>query len=68
MATTISNIFTSAEAAHYLNIDQSLVCRYCRDGRLIGEKVGRDWIIRKSALDEFKRVPREPGNPTFKKP
>lgn len=67
MATTIKNIFTSAEAAEVLGIDPSMVCKYCRDGRLDGEKIGRDWIIKKDALNKFAREPREPGNPAFKK-
>lgn len=68
MATTIPNIYTSSEAASYLGIDQSLVCRYCREGRIAAEKVGRDWIIKKPALDAFRKVPREPGNPSFRRP
>ena len=68
MATSIAGgtFYTSAEAATYLGITESLVCRYCRLGRIEGQKAGRDWIIRKSALDKFNRIPREAGNPAFK--
>ena len=67
VATEIPNLFTTDEAADYLGLDRSLIARYCRQGRLEGRKAGRDWVITKSALDAFKKIPREPGNPDFKR-
>lgn len=66
VATDIPDLFTSDEAAEYLGLDRSLIARYCRQGRLAGRKAGRDWVITKSALDAFKKIPREPGNPEFR--
>ncbi len=68
MATTMTNgtFYTSGEAADYLDLSESLVCRYCRLGKLEAMKIGRDWLIHKKALDAFKKIPREPGNPAFK--
>ena len=65
MASTIKNVFTSAEAGIYLGISTRLVRQYCHRGRIEAEKVGRDWIIRKGALDKFAKVPRNVGNPNF---
>jgi len=60
-------IFTSAEAAEVLGLDISLVCRYCRTGKIKATKAGRDWIITPTALREFQKIPRHPGNPSFRK-
>jgi excisionase family DNA binding protein len=60
-------VLTSAEAAELLELEVSLVCRYCREGRIEAEKVGRDWIITQSAIKKFRSIPRHPGNPTFRK-
>lgn len=68
MATTMPNgtFYTSGEAAEYLELSESIVCRYCRLGKLEAIKAGRDWLIHKKALDAFKKIPRERGNPAFK--
>ncbi len=67
MATTFSeSIFSVDEAAAKLGVERSVVCRYCRLGRLKARKFGNSWTITKSALDEFAKKPRERGNPTFK--
>ncbi len=65
MATTIKNVFTSVDASEYLGISADLIRLYCRTGRIESEKLGRDWIIRKGALDKFAKIPRYVGNPNF---
>ena len=65
MATTIRGIFTAEQAGEYLDLGADVVRLYCREGRINAEKVGRDWIIRRKALDEFRRKPRLVGNPNF---
>lgn len=67
MATEIPNLFTTDEAAEFLGLDRSLIARYCRSGRLAAKKAGRDWVITKDALAAFKKIPREPGNPEFRR-
>jgi len=57
---------TVKEAASELGIDASLVTRYCRTGRLDAQQVSRAWLIRRKALSNFARQPRERGNPNFK--
>lgn len=68
MATTVkaTTLYSSAEAADKIGITESLVCRYCRLGRIKARRIGRSWIITKEALDDFKKRPREVGNPSFK--
>ena len=56
---------TVGEAACQLQIDESLVTRYCRQGRLGAEQVGRQWLIRKRSLETFLKKPRRVGNPNF---
>lgn len=64
----ISGVFSTVkEAADMLAIDQSLVARYCRQGRLDALRISRTWLIRRASLEEFSRLPRERGNPNFKK-
>ena len=68
MATTFGeSIYTTDEAARKLKLDTASVCRYCRLGRIKARRIGRSWIITKTALEEFKAEPREVGNPNFKK-
>jgi excisionase family DNA binding protein len=69
MATTFpaEKIYTAVEAAAVLSLKQSVVCRYCRQGRIKARKYGSAWVIAQSALDSFKKKPRAVGNPTFKK-
>ena len=56
--------YTPIEAAKILNIDSSLVRRYCRQGRL-GTQHGKVWLITESELELFKQQPRKVGNPDF---
>ncbi len=68
MATTFTEaVYSVEEAARRLKIKESVVCRYCRLGRLKARKFGNSWVITKSALESFAEKPRERGNPTFKK-
>ena len=54
---------TTAQAAEQLRLTVSMVRRYCRDGRLPAQKVGRDWLIRNEDLEQFKAIPRKVGRP-----
>jgi len=56
-------LYSTAEAAEILGLTQSLVRRYCRDGRLPCIRVGRSWAITQEALDEFRDTPRPTGYP-----
>ena len=61
-------LLTTAQAADRLNISESLVRRYCRDGRLKAQRIGRDWLIEESDLDQFQQKPRKAGRPPKPKP
>lgn len=67
VATTIPGVFNATEAAEYLGIEPSAVRRYCIDGRLKGDKLGSNWILRQTELDRFKSIPRLVGNPNFRR-
>lgn len=43
------------EVAEYLGIERVTVYRWCRDGRLPCLKLGREWRLRRTALEEFLR-------------
>lgn len=43
------------EAARWLGRNPFLVRRWLREGRLRGEKFGRDWTVTERELERFKR-------------
>jgi excisionase family DNA binding protein len=50
------------QAAEQLNISESLLRRYCRQGRL-GVRIGGRWLVYQDELDEFAKKPRPVGYP-----
>ena len=56
------NLLDIPQAAERLGVSQSLVRRYCRQGR-IGIKVGSRWVIDADQLKQFSGTPRERGRP-----
>lgn len=52
--------YTTAEAAVTLGLSESLVRRYCREGRL-GERIGRNYSITEKSLRAFAAVERARG-------
>lgn len=52
--------YTTAEAAAALQISESLVRRYCREGRL-GERIGRNFAITEKQLQAFRSLERKRG-------
>jgi excisionase family DNA binding protein len=44
-----------------LGLSDSRVQRLLRAGRIPGRKVGRDWIVSRRVVEEFKALP--PGRP-----
>jgi hypothetical protein len=55
-------LLTVAQVSKELSISENRVREYCQGGRL-GRKVGRQWIITRAELDEFKVKPRRAGRP-----
>lgn len=52
---------TTAEAATALGIHRSRVLALIAEGRIVAEKLGRDWYITPAEVERFKAIPREPG-------
>ena len=44
-----------AQVAEQLGRNEVLVRRWLREGRLRGEKYGRDWVVTERELERFKR-------------
>jgi len=57
------DFMTVGEVARALKIDESLVTRYVRQGRLAAAQVGRQWLVDRESFQEFRRIPRRRGNP-----
>jgi excisionase family DNA binding protein len=49
----VERLYTPAEAAEYLKVNEQTVRRYLREGKLKGRVLGRVWLITESALAEF---------------
>lgn len=60
------DILTVEQAARELGMSGNRVRALCRAGRL-GRPLGSRWIITVEELRQFKKIPRNPGNPNFLK-
>lgn len=54
------------EAADRLGLSAAMVRRYCSDGKLAAQKVGRDWAIRRRDVERFAAAPRHSGRPAMR--
>jgi excisionase family DNA binding protein len=54
------------EAADRLGLSVAMVRRYCSDGKLFAQKVGRDWAIRRLDVEQFAAAPRRSGRPSVR--
>lgn len=50
------SLLTVDEVADFLRVAPNTVYRWCRDGKLIGIKIGKEWRIAQSDLDNFLAV------------
>ncbi len=50
-------LLTVPDAAARIGLDRSMVRRYCAEGRLPAQRIGRDWLIRWADLNAFTRRP-----------
>lgn len=48
-------------AAEMLGVTKSLVCKWCRDGRLTAVKQDGDWHIEIDSVEEYKKLDRPTG-------
>ena len=54
---------TVPEAAERLGLSIAMVRRYCAQGKLPAQKVGKGWVIRRWELERFAVNPRRSGRP-----
>lgn len=54
-------------AMDVLSLSKPRIHQLIASGRLPARKVGGIYVLRRSDLDDFARIPREPGNPGLKK-
>lgn len=59
-------LLTVPEAADRLGLSIAMVRRYCSQGKLPAQKMGRDWAIRRRDVERFAASPRHSGRPVGK--
>jgi|GEM_PF-285098 len=59
-------LLTVNEAADRLGLSVAMVRRYCSAGKIIAQKVGRDWAIRRRDVERFAATPRHSGRPAVR--
>jgi excisionase family DNA binding protein len=47
----IREVYTSEQAAEYLQVNRETIYRYIRDGKLVASKLGRAYRVPKRSLD-----------------
>jgi excisionase family DNA binding protein len=57
MANATKHLFTADEAAERLNLHVKTVRKFIRAGKLAAKRIGKEYRITRSALDEFAGVP-----------
>lgn len=56
------DVLTIQEVADELNVTPGRVRQLCQEN-LLGRKFGRQWLITRAELDEYKNTRRPPGRP-----
>jgi excisionase family DNA binding protein len=57
-------LLTVPEAADRLGLSMAMVRRYCAQGKLPAQKMGRDWAIPRRDIERFAATPRHNGRPS----
>lgn len=60
-----SSLLSIPQAAERLGLSAAMVRRYCAQGRLPAEKVGKGWAIRRRDVERFAASPRRSGRPAL---
>jgi len=61
-------LLTITETAERLGLSIAMVRRYCADGKLPAQKIGRDWTILQRDVEHFAATPRHSGRPSLHYP
>jgi excisionase family DNA binding protein len=56
-------LLTVPEVAERLGLSIAMVRRYCAQGKLPAQKLGRDWAVRRQDIERFAAAPRHTGRP-----
>jgi len=56
----IDELLNTKKAAEFLQLDQSRIRQLCIEGKIEAEKIGRDWIIKKEALNDYIKSTKKP--------
>lgn len=59
--TALDLICTPADAAKTLGLTEERVLQFCRQGRLLARKMGRDWVILTASVAAFSKAKRPTG-------
>jgi excisionase family DNA binding protein len=59
----MNDVCSVQEAARIIGIDESLVRRYCKQGRISARPIGRQWALDRNSVLRFAATPRQMGNP-----
>ncbi|MFZ5819038.1 MAG: helix-turn-helix domain-containing protein [Chloroflexota bacterium] len=59
-------MLTISEAAERLGLSLAMIRRYCSQGKLPAQKIGRDWVIRQNEVERFAALPRQSGRPALR--
>lgn len=59
-------LLTISEAAERLGLSLAMIRRYCSQGKLPAQKIGRDWVIRQNEVERFAALPRQSGRPALR--
>lgn len=61
--TKLSKMLTTKQAGSRLDLDPRTIKRYCREGKLKCEKIGRDWLIPEAEIERYERERKPKGRP-----
>lgn len=65
----MKNHLTTSEAAAIIGCNASRVRQLLGEGKLDGERVGRDWLVERKSAEEYRDTERRPGpKPGKRKP
>jgi excisionase family DNA binding protein len=57
MSSDLPEVLTLAEAALFLRVCSHTLSKYARDGKVPGQRIGREWRFLRSELQAYLRKP-----------
>jgi excisionase family DNA binding protein len=56
--------YTTAEAGLLLGLSPRSIAKYIELGKIVAEKMGRDYVITFEEFERFQKIPRKVGRPS----